>query len=143
VSVFRPAARVTSPDGRAWEIYVYRLRLPHRGDTFDPGLAEGGAVGPVGGSVVDMQLALGLVDAVLWLLGLVPRLLLRVLWDVPRARLHALRTDEWTVEAVTWYPVHVSYTWTIGRVRRDAAVREVARQLRRGQIPPRFAREAE
>jgi hypothetical protein len=26
VSVFRPAAKVTSPDGRAWEIYAYRFR---------------------------------------------------------------------------------------------------------------------
>jgi len=26
VSVFRPAARVTSPDGREWEIYAYRVQ---------------------------------------------------------------------------------------------------------------------
>ena len=26
MSVFRPAARVTSPDGREWEIYAYRVR---------------------------------------------------------------------------------------------------------------------
>jgi hypothetical protein len=26
MSVFRPAARVTSPDGREWEIYAYRFR---------------------------------------------------------------------------------------------------------------------
>jgi hypothetical protein len=26
VSVFRPAARVTSPDGQEWEIYAYRIQ---------------------------------------------------------------------------------------------------------------------
>jgi hypothetical protein len=26
VSVFRPAARVTSPDGQEWEIYAYRVQ---------------------------------------------------------------------------------------------------------------------
>ena len=26
MSVFRPAARVTSPDGQEWEIYAYRIR---------------------------------------------------------------------------------------------------------------------
>jgi hypothetical protein len=26
VSVFRPAARVTSPDGQEWELYAYRVR---------------------------------------------------------------------------------------------------------------------
>lgn len=28
MSVFRPAVRVTGPDGREWEIYEYRFRLP-------------------------------------------------------------------------------------------------------------------
>jgi hypothetical protein len=35
VSVFRPAARVTSPDRREWEVYVYRVqwrRPPRRRD---------------------------------------------------------------------------------------------------------------
>jgi hypothetical protein len=27
VSVFRPAVRVTAPDGREWEIYAYKLRV--------------------------------------------------------------------------------------------------------------------
>lgn len=26
MSLFRPAAKVTSPDGRAWKIYAYRFR---------------------------------------------------------------------------------------------------------------------
>jgi hypothetical protein len=32
MSVFRPAARVTSPDGQEWEIYAYRIqwRRPER-----------------------------------------------------------------------------------------------------------------
>jgi hypothetical protein len=27
---------VQGPDWRSWEIYSYRLKLPARGDTFDP-----------------------------------------------------------------------------------------------------------
>jgi hypothetical protein len=30
VSVFRPAARVTTPDGLSWEIYAYKIRRPPR-----------------------------------------------------------------------------------------------------------------
>jgi hypothetical protein len=30
VSVFRPSARVTGPDGRDWELYAYRMKLPDR-----------------------------------------------------------------------------------------------------------------
>jgi hypothetical protein len=30
MSRLRPDARTTSPDGRAWEIYTYRFRLPPR-----------------------------------------------------------------------------------------------------------------
>jgi hypothetical protein len=30
VSVFRPARRVTAPDGREWEIYAFRIELPQR-----------------------------------------------------------------------------------------------------------------
>ena len=28
MSVLRPAAKVTSPDGREWELYAYRVRWP-------------------------------------------------------------------------------------------------------------------
>ena len=37
MSVFRPAARVTSPDGNEWEIYAYRVRWqkpPRRRDAW-------------------------------------------------------------------------------------------------------------
>ena len=30
MSSFRAAARISDPDGRAWEIYSYRFRLPKR-----------------------------------------------------------------------------------------------------------------
>jgi hypothetical protein len=30
MSSFRPAARTTGPDGREWEIYAHRFRLPKR-----------------------------------------------------------------------------------------------------------------
>ena len=30
MSVFRPVARVSSPDGRRWEIYAYKIKRPPR-----------------------------------------------------------------------------------------------------------------
>lgn len=30
MSVFQPAARVMDPNGRGWEIYVFRILLPER-----------------------------------------------------------------------------------------------------------------
>ncbi len=51
MSVFSPAARVTDPDGREWEIYAYRIQLPPRGE-IDPGaddgtLLSGHGIGPI------------------------------------------------------------------------------------------------
>ena len=31
MSVFRPSARATGPDGREWEVYAYRFTRPPRG----------------------------------------------------------------------------------------------------------------
>lgn len=141
MSVFRPAARVTGPDGREWELYAYRLRLNER-ETFDPGLAPDDAVGITlwGAPAAEAEAALGIVDAVLWLLGLVPRLLVRLLWDLPRAGIRALGSDEWTIEAITWQPHRTSYTWTTSGELRDHVLAQVEGQLARGEVPrPRRA----
>ena len=93
MSVFRPAARLTSPDGRDWELYAYRIRLPRRarGDAgFDSDLPD-----------VRVQVLSGLLDGALWLVGGLLRLVARVLWGVPRAGDPALVSDDLTSEAIT------------------------------------------
>ena len=133
MSIFRPSARASAPDGSEWEVYAYRLQLPQRGATFDPGLAGEDPVGVY----LPAEAELDVLDAILWFLGLIPRLFVRVLWDFPRAGVAALFSDRWTVEAVTWYPQRTSHRWITRRSHRREVVAEVGRQIANGQLPPK------
>ena len=117
MSVFRPSARVTGPDGSEWELYAYRIQrprrrpLPHR-----PGARRR-------------------------LLGDTRALLVRLLWDVPRAALAAVGSDDWTIEAVTWTPRRTSLGWRTTREYRGHVLAQVEGQLARGETPkPHHAR---
>jgi hypothetical protein len=90
------AARTTDPDGRDWEIYAYRFRLPKRARRRLPYLVV----------------------------------------DVPRA----LRTADWTIEAVSWAPYPIRYRWRTTREWRGQVLASVEGQLARGETPvPRHA----
>jgi hypothetical protein len=126
VSVFRPTARVRSPQGTEWEIYAYKLRVRDRTE-WDTDLADAGAgYQPAGAE-------LALVNAVVWLVMLVPRLLVRLL-DVAVAAIRALLSDEWTIEAVTFLP-RQSYTWRTTREHRGQVLAQVEGSLARGEPP--------
>ena len=127
MSVFRPARRVTSPDGREWEIYAFRLTLPERRPQRDAPFEEReGAAQAVGG--------------ILWLLGGAFRLLRRLLVDLPPAAVRALRSNEWTVEAISWAPYRRSYSWTTTREFRGQVLAQVEGGIARGDVPrPRNA----
>jgi hypothetical protein len=59
---------------------------------------------------------------------------------VSAAALRSLRSDEWTIEAITWLPGRTSYTWTTTREYRDHVLAQVEGQLARGDVPrPRHA----
>jgi hypothetical protein len=137
VSVLRPRQRVTDPDGREWELYVYRLRVRSRGATYDPGLAPDDIVGgqPAASTYVQAEAALGVLDAVLWGVGLIPRLLVRVFWDIPAAALRVPGSSSWTIEAVSWYPQRTSRSWTTSVEWRDETLAEIADSIRRGVLP--------
>jgi len=99
VSVFRPAARTTSPDGRRWEIYAYRFKLPRR------------------------------------------RRFLRRVVDVPAAAFRALRSDEWTIQALSYAPYPLTETWTTTSEFRRQVLAQVEGGIARGESPrPRNAR---
>jgi hypothetical protein len=118
VSVFRPTARTSSPDGREWEIYAYRLQLPNRG-TPDPRSFGRGVTTRRRGRL---------------------RVLVRSLVDVPVAAVRALRTDEWIVEAISWAPYRASYKWSTTTVVRGQVLVLVEGALARGETPhPRNA----
>ena len=124
MSVFRPAARVTGPDGREWEIYAYKIKVRDR----EPWDVED----PV--TTAPAETLFWLLQAIVWLVGLIPRALLR-LADVARAALTSVRSDEWTVEAVTWLPQETRYTWTTTREHKGQVVAQVEGSLARGDVP--------
>ena len=105
MSVFRPSARVTAPDGTRWEIYAYRIRL------------GGGASR-----------------------GRLPRRLVALGWSLPRAALRSLRSDDWTIEAVTWDAHRRAIAWRTRGEHRGNVLAQVEGQLARGEEPvPRLA----
>ena len=138
MSGFRPNRRVTDPGGHEWELYAYKMRVRDRGATFNPGLAPDEPVGvsPATLTFGEAEWSLGVLDALLWGLGLIPRLLVRVLWDIPRAALRVPGSDRWTIEAVNWYPHRTSQTWTTTGEWRDETLAHVADSIQRG-VPPR------
>jgi hypothetical protein len=133
VGVFRPAARVTDPSGRAWEIYATRLQLPDRREP-DPGFTDPGVPAtPAAASVA-------VVDGIVWLFLLVPRVLFRLAVDLPVAAVRASRSDTWTVEAIAWMPSKTTYTWRTTSEYRGHVLAQVEGQLARGEVPrPRHA----
>ena len=110
MSIFRPSARVRSPDGREWEIYAYKVRL--RAATDAGGRRE--------------------------------RFLVRLVLLVPRAlirlghALEPLRSDEWTIDAVTFYPQQTVYTWTTTSEHKGQVLAQVEGHLARGDVPLRL-----
>jgi len=129
VSVFRPSARVESPDGRAWEIYAYKIQLREQ-DAWDTGLDD---THPY----PQAQAALMLFDAVLWLLSMIPRAIVR-LGQIAVAAVHSLRSDEWTVEAIVILPHRESYAWTTTTEYKGQVLAQVEGHLARGDIPQRL-----
>jgi hypothetical protein len=128
VSVFRPSVRVTAPDRREWEIYAYRIKLPHRG-ALDPLVSDD--VGDPRAAALAFPFLVG--SALL-------RGLVRLLVDIPVAGIRALRSDEWTIEAISWAPYRIGYAWTTTSEHRGQVLAQVEGGIARGDRPrPRNA----
>lgn len=68
------------------------------------------------------------------------RRLVGALAAVPVAVVRALRTGEWTIQAVAWAPHKLAYTWTTTREYRGQVLAQVEGGLARGELPrPRNA----
>jgi hypothetical protein len=126
VSSFRPAAKVASPDGREWEIYAYKLKV---GAADELGPDENDLLAGTRGGLVDSAVVL-VVTAVL----LIPRLLLK-LAQVAVAGLRALRSDEWTVDAICYLPGETVLRWTTTCEHKGQVLAQVEGHLARGDVP--------
>jgi len=126
VSVFRPSARVSDPQGRFWEIYAFRILLPDR---------------PAGDSPLEYQgVLLQAIGGIFWLGRGVLVLLVRLFVDLPAAAVRASLSDDWTIEAVSWAPYRRRYTWKTTREYRGQVLAQVEGGLVRGEVPmPRNA----
>jgi hypothetical protein len=131
--MFRPSARVSDPHGREWEIYASKLVLPKRGA---PNPTPAGLDFPQERD----EMITAPIDGVVYLLSFIPRLLLLVLVDLPVAIVRALRSDSWTIEAISWAPFRASYTWTTTLEHRGQVLAQIEGGLARGETPrPRNA----
>src|SRR5438046_2484666 len=71
VTALRPAVRPPGPDGREWELYAYKVAVRERAE-WDTDLADtDGVYGPAAAE-------LAVVNAVVWIVMLVPRMLMRL-----------------------------------------------------------------
>jgi hypothetical protein len=68
------------------------------------------------------------------------RRIVRQLLDLPVAAVRALRSDEWTIEAVSWAPYPLRHRWSTTAASRDQVLAQVEGGLARGATPhPRQA----
>jgi hypothetical protein len=130
VSVFKPSVRIRAPDGTDWEIYAYKLRVNGRRewdtDVVDPDVGAYPAAGEF-----------ALVNAIAWLVTLVPRLIVRLV-DVGVAAARAAVSDEWTIEAIAFMPQPQSYRWTTTKEHKGQVLAQVEGHLARGHVPSRL-----
>lgn len=111
MSSLRPSVRVTGPDGREWELYAYRLRLPGR-----------------------QRVPRRLVGDLLYALE-------RLFVDFPLAALRSPGSDEWTIEAITFGGHSERHAWRTTREFRGQVLASVEGSLAHGDFPvPAHAR---
>ncbi len=118
---------MTSPDGRDWEIYAYRLEVGDRGE-WDTDLVDADV------TTYPATAGFAVVNALVWLVMLIPRLLMRLL-DVGVAVVRAARSDDWTIEAITFMPQRQSYAWKTTGEYRGQVLAQVEGSLARGHVP--------
>jgi hypothetical protein len=119
--------RLTGPDGRDWEIYAYKLSIGDRAE-WDTDLVDTTAIHEPAGA------ELALVNAVIWIVTLVPRLLVR-LFDAGVVSVRTLRSDAWTIEAITFMPQRQSYVWRTTSEHRGQVLAQIEGNLARGYVP--------
>jgi len=138
VSAFRPAKTVTGPDGRVWEVYVFRFQTPgwkpsHYGSAADD---FGGAF-----YLARLMILFLVVEVPLFILHYVVWPLIRLIVLLPWAVARGLRSKEVRIEAVTFYPWPESHLWVTRKDRLEEVLMQVVRDLRVGEVAEPLAAE--
>jgi hypothetical protein len=127
VGVFRPARKVTDPNGRAWEIYVSRSDLPKwRPANRDFDDDAGYSLWLYAFSVLILPFVFLIYQV------LVP--LFRALWELPGLVVRGRRSGIRIVEAITFWPAKETYAWTTTGDHVERVVEQVARELEQGEL---------
>jgi hypothetical protein len=119
-----------APDGREWEIYAYALQLRRRQPVQETTV----------GDAPSWQGAV--IESVVFLVTLIPRMLIRAFYDLPVAAFRARNSDTLFIEAVSWSPYELRLRWEISKDRKGQVLAQVEGQLARGERPmPRNAKQ--
>jgi hypothetical protein len=122
MGLFRPARKVTTPNGDYWELYVSKTALPAwKGSDAD-------ALGWDGDLV---ELPLTMLTA-LWANLILP--LARVVFLLPMAVVRGRRSRAVRIEAVQTFPQRQVLLWTTTDVHRERVLDEIAAGLSQGKI---------
>lgn len=128
MSWFTAARKVTDPEGRSWEIYAFRTKVP-AWRAADSAAADDTWESPVGAILFLPWL---LLQAPLFLVQRVVIPAARFLVALPRAATQ--REATWTVEAVTFLPAEERYSWATSADHRRRVADQVAAGLERGEL---------
>jgi hypothetical protein len=122
VSLFRPARKVSCPNGDYWELYASKTALPSW-------RKAGIHVRRCGDTILDIPIV---VFSVLWALLVEPFLLLFVL--LPAAVVRGRRSRAGRIEAVRTFPEREVLLWTTTDGSVDVVLDEIAAGLAAGKV---------
>jgi len=125
VSLFRPARKVSCPNGDYWELYVSKTALPTWRET-------GGSMGSVGDPRGDLIMLPFTVIGAIWGMLIAP--LLRFVVLLPVAVVRGRRSRAVRIEAVRTYPDREVLLWTTTDGSVAGVLDEIAAGLVAGKI---------
>jgi hypothetical protein len=125
VSLFRPARKVSCPNGDYWELFVSKTALPAWRET-------GGSMGSFGDPRADLIALPFAVIGAIW--GMLVFPLLRFLVQLPAAVIRGRRSRAVRIEAVRTYPQREVLLWTTTDGSVEVVLDEIAAGLAGGKI---------
>jgi len=125
MSLFRPARKVSCPNGDYWELYVSKTALPTWRET-------GGSMGSVGDPRGDLIMLPFTVIGAIWGMLIAP--LLRFVVLLPVAVVRGRRSRAVRIEAVRTYPDREVLLWTTTDGSVAGVLDEIAAGLVAGKI---------